>query len=129
MAGLGAFALLSTSLPKDQIEVETEMGLGPGAGWAATPAANAAWGAGWSEGHRDTYRKTLPRPPLVIEQSRPPARGQEIPRDPGGFSVGDRVFHQKFGYGIIQTVEDNKLSIAFEKAGDKKVMDAFVERA
>jgi len=115
-------------LPKDQIEVETELGLGPGAGWAATPAANAAWGTGWSEGYQSGYRKSLPRPPLVIEHSRPPARGQEI-RKAGGFSVGDRVFHQKFGYGIIQVVEDNKLEIAFDKAGDKKVMDAFVERA
>jgi DNA helicase-2/ATP-dependent DNA helicase PcrA len=115
-------------LPKDQIEVETEMGLGPGAGWAATPAANTAWGTGWSEGPRDTYRKSLPRPPLVIEGSRPPQRGQEI-RKIGGFAVGDRVFHQKFGYGTVRTVEDNKLEIAFEKAGDKKVMDAFVERA
>jgi DNA helicase-2/ATP-dependent DNA helicase PcrA len=115
-------------LPKDQIEVETELGLGPGAGWAATPAANAAWGAGWGEGYQSGYRKTLPRPPLVIEHSRPPARGQEI-RKVGGFSVGDRVFHQKFGYGVIQTVEDNKLEIDFEKADVKKVMDAFVERA
>jgi len=111
-------------LPKDQIEVETELGLGPGAGWAATPAANAAWGTTWGEG----YQKSLPRPPLVIEQSRPPARGLEI-RKIGGFSVGDRVFHQKFGYGIVRAVEDNKLEINFEHAGDKKVMDAFVERA
>jgi DNA helicase-2/ATP-dependent DNA helicase PcrA len=115
-------------LPKDQIEVETEYGLGPGAGWAATPAANAAWGTGWSEGPRDTYRKSLPRPPLVIDASRPPPRGQEV-RKVGGFSVGDRVFHQKFGYGIVRVVEDNKLEINFEHAGDKKVMDAFVERA
>ncbi|HEV2188300.1 MAG TPA: 3'-5' exonuclease, partial [Stellaceae bacterium] len=114
-------------LPKDQIEVETELGLGPGAGWAASRAANAAWGSTWAEGYQSPMRKTLPRPSLVIEHSRPPARGQEI-RKIGGFSVGDRVFHQKFGYGIIQVVEDNKLEIAFEKAGDKKVMDAFVER-
>jgi DNA helicase II / ATP-dependent DNA helicase PcrA len=120
-------------LPKDQIEVETEMGLGPGAGWAATPAANAAWGSGWSEGYSGqgyagSLRKSLPRPPLVIEGARPPPRGQEV-RKVGGFAVGDRVFHQKFGYGTIRVVEDNKLEIAFEKAGDKKVMDAFVERA
>jgi DNA helicase-2/ATP-dependent DNA helicase PcrA len=112
-------------LPKDQIEVVTELGLGPGAGWAATPAANAAWGSTWADG---AMTKSLPRPPLVIEQSRPPPRGQEI-RKIGGFSVGDRVFHQKFGYGTIQAVEDNKLEINFEHAGDKKVMDAFVERA
>src|SRR5580698_5112570 len=34
-------------LPKDQVEMETEMGMGPGAGWAASPAANAAWGSTW----------------------------------------------------------------------------------
>jgi DNA helicase-2/ATP-dependent DNA helicase PcrA len=72
--------------------------------------------------------KSLPRPPLVIEHSRAPARGQEV-RKVGGFAAGDRVFHQKFGYGVIQKVEDNKLDINFEHAGDKKVMDAFVERA
>jgi len=115
-------------LPKDQVEVETEMGMGPGAGWAASPAANAAWGTGWAEGVRDTYRKSLPRPPLVIEGVRPPSRGQEVKKI-GGFAVGDRVFHQKFGYGVIRVVEDNKLEIDFEHAGDKKVMDAFVERA
>ncbi len=116
-------------LPKDQVEVETEMGLGPGAGWAATPAANAAWGATWAEGYQSPLRKSLPRPPLVIDGStRPPTRGQEV-KKVGGFAVGDRVFHQKFGYGVIRVVEDNKLEINFEHAGDKKVMDAFVERA
>ena len=57
-----------------------------------------------------------------------PPRGQEVPRV-GGFAVGDRVFHQKFGYGTVRAVEDNKLAIDFEHAGDKKVMDAFVQRA
>jgi DNA helicase-2/ATP-dependent DNA helicase PcrA len=104
------------------------MGMGPGAGWAASPAANAAWGATWNEGYRGGYQKSLPRPPLVIQGSKPPLRGQEV-KKVGGFSVGDRVFHQKVGYGTIRVVEDNKLEIAFEKAGDKKVMDAFVERA
>jgi DNA helicase-2/ATP-dependent DNA helicase PcrA len=50
-------------------------------------------------------------------------------RKVGGFAVGDRVFHQKFGYGSITDVEDNKLAIHFDVAGDKKVMDAYVERA
>ena len=42
---------------------------------------------------------------------------------------GERVFHLKFGYGKVTAVEGNKLSVAFDKAGDKKVIDSFVERA
>jgi DNA helicase-2/ATP-dependent DNA helicase PcrA len=44
------------------------------------------------------------------------------------FSNGDRVFHQKFGYGLVTKVDGNKLTIAFDKAGEKKVVDSFVER-
>jgi len=39
------------------------------------------------------------------------------------------VFHQKFGYGRIQGIEGNKLRVAFDKAGEKKVIDSFVEKA
>ena len=35
-----------------------------------------------------------------LETARVPARGQEV-RKIGGFSAGDRVFHQKFGYGTV----------------------------
>ena len=42
----------------------------------------------------------------------------------GGFSVGNRVFHQKFGYGTVTEVADNRLAVHFDVAGDKKVMDA-----
>jgi DNA helicase-2/ATP-dependent DNA helicase PcrA len=45
-----------------------------------------------------------------------------------GFDVGDRVFHQKFGYGRVTFVEGNKLTVDFEKAGEKRVIDSFVER-
>src|SRR6185312_16319655 len=38
-------------LPAEGIDMESEPGLGPGAGWAASPAANAAWGSTWSEGY------------------------------------------------------------------------------
>jgi DNA helicase-2/ATP-dependent DNA helicase PcrA len=41
---------------------------------------------------------------------------------------GDRVFHLKFGYGQVKAVEGNKLTVAFEKAGEKKVIDSFVEK-
>jgi DNA helicase II / ATP-dependent DNA helicase PcrA len=45
------------------------------------------------------------------------------------FVRGDRVFHQKFGYGRISAVDGNKLTIDFEKAGEKRVLDSFVARA
>jgi len=45
------------------------------------------------------------------------------------YARGDRVFHQKFGYGHVSSVEGNKLSVDFDKAGEKKVIDTFVERA
>jgi DNA helicase II / ATP-dependent DNA helicase PcrA len=40
----------------------------------------------------------------------------------------DRVFHQKFGNGNVTAVDGNKLTIASDKAGEKRVVDSFVER-
>ncbi|MHA1597702.1 MAG: DNA helicase II, partial [Alphaproteobacteria bacterium] len=47
--------------------------------------------------------------------------------DAGDLRIGQRVFHQKFGYGAIRHIDGDKLEIAFEKAGSKKVMAGFVE--
>ena len=44
------------------------------------------------------------------------------------YAVGERVFHLKFGYGAITSIEGNKLSIEFEKAGPKKVLESFVQK-
>jgi len=41
--------------------------------------------------------------------------------------VGARVFHQKFGYGTVKAAEDDRLDIEFDKAGEKRVLDRFVE--
>jgi DNA helicase II / ATP-dependent DNA helicase PcrA len=65
------------------------------------------------------------RAPMVIE-------GELIAKSTGTtseFNLDDRVFHQKFGYGHVVKIDGNKLTIAFEKAGEKKVVDSFVERA
>jgi DNA helicase-2/ATP-dependent DNA helicase PcrA len=65
------------------------------------------------------------RAPLVIE-------GELIAKSTGAtsdFNLEDRVFHLKFGYGHVVKIDGNKLTIAFEKAGEKKVVDSFVERA
>ena len=64
------------------------------------------------------------RAPLTIE-------GELIAKSTGAvsdFSINDRVFHQKFGYGHVARIDGNKLTIAFDKAGEKKVVDSFVER-
>ncbi len=44
------------------------------------------------------------------------------------FGPGDRVFHLKFGNGNVTHVDGNKLTIQFDKAGEKRVVDSFVER-
>jgi DNA helicase-2/ATP-dependent DNA helicase PcrA len=50
--------------------------------------------------------------------------------NPGSaYKRGDRVFHQKFGYGQVTLVDGAKLSVSFDKAGEKKVIDTFVEKA
>jgi ATP-dependent DNA helicase UvrD/PcrA len=51
----------------------------------------------------------------------PVGQGRDVP------DIGTRVFHQKFGYGQVQAIDGNKLDIAFDKAGAKKVMAEFVE--
>ena len=58
-----------------------------------------------------------------ILQSRPARAG------PAPSSAGDRIFHDKFGYGQVEVVDGNKLDIAFEKSGRKKVIDSFVQAA
>ena len=51
---------------------------------------------------------------------------KSVSTEPSAFTVGDRVFHQKFGNGNISAIDGNKLTIDFDKAGQKKVLDGFV---
>jgi DNA helicase II / ATP-dependent DNA helicase PcrA len=46
-----------------------------------------------------------------------------------GYSPGERVFHDKFGYGRITGIDGNKLTVDFDKAGEKRVVASFVTRA
>jgi DNA helicase-2/ATP-dependent DNA helicase PcrA len=65
------------------------------------------------------------RGPMTIE-------GELVAKSTGTtseFALDDRVFHQKFGYGRVVKIDGNKLTIAFDKAGEKKVVDSFVQRA
>ncbi|MGJ4936183.1 ATP-dependent helicase [Bradyrhizobium sp. SZCCHNS3002] len=65
------------------------------------------------------------RGPMTIE-------GELVAKSTGTtseFALDDRVFHQKFGYGHVVKIDGNKLTIAFDKAGEKHVVDSFVQRA
>jgi DNA helicase-2/ATP-dependent DNA helicase PcrA len=103
-------------LPQANIEFVAAPGLDPDGGRGAA----VSWGM---------PQPPAARPPLLVASTAvAPRRGIEL-RKKGGFSVGDRVFSQKFGYGIVTEVDDARLAVHFDLAGDKKVMDAFVERA
>jgi DNA helicase II / ATP-dependent DNA helicase PcrA len=79
-------------------------------------SSRGSFGGGFSRNRRG---------PLTIE-------GELVAKSTGTvseFALDDRVFHQKFGYGRVVKIDGNKLTIAFDKAGEKKVVDSFVERA
>ncbi|HEY0629055.1 MAG TPA: UvrD-helicase domain-containing protein [Sphingomicrobium sp.] len=121
-------------LPKDHIEEETTMTGGeslwraqwsergdPFAHLAAARADRASTrGAGWQR----AQGRFNAAPQRVVE-----ARASAVSLGNKGrddLSVGQRVFHGKFGYGAIVEIEGNKLEIEFEKAGRKRVLDSFV---
>jgi DNA helicase-2/ATP-dependent DNA helicase PcrA len=107
----------------DDVDGADDMG-GRGASTSSPPplrgrdreGGSSRKGAGASSGAR--------RNPLTIE-------GELVAKSTGATSsyrVGDRVFHLKFGNGNVVAVDGNKLTIRFDKAGEKRVVDSFVER-
>jgi DNA helicase-2/ATP-dependent DNA helicase PcrA len=94
----------------------------PGAGFASGYATPGWQRAKQQWGREDRRRSAGPmtiEAELVASSS---ARG-------AGYAAGERVFHQKFGYGRIAEVDGNKLTVDFDKAGRKRVVDGFVARA
>jgi DNA helicase-2/ATP-dependent DNA helicase PcrA len=90
-----------------------------------TPFSNTYDTPGWQRAQRAYARGDAMRSaPHIIE-------GQLVARETEGQNIerGARVFHQKFGYGRVTHVDGNKLTIDFDKAGEKRVLDSFVERA
>ena len=64
------------------------------------------------------------RGPLVIE-------GTLVATSTGAasaFRTGERVFHIKFGYGEVTGIDGNKLTVQFDKAGEKRVLETFVDK-
>ena len=113
-------------LPEEHVEVLTPPGLyGGGFGAAASSVeARATAADGYnSPGWKRMQARSSERP---ISQPKE-ARNQIIDLDAvSAFSLGERVFHQKFGYGAVVGIEGDKLEINFEKAGSKKVVARFV---
>ncbi len=94
------------------------VGPGGGSGGRGSPGGGAPWQGG--AGAQGRGRSG----PMTIE-------GELVTKSTGvasAYKVGDRVFHQKFGNGNVVQVEGNKLTIAFDRAGEKKIVDSFVAR-
>ncbi|MDU8926304.1 UvrD-helicase domain-containing protein [Alisedimentitalea sp. MJ-SS2] len=119
-------------LPEQHVEVLTPPGLYGGGYGAANPVggglearvaeANVYNSPGWKR----MQDRIKDRPVSQPKES----RNQVIDLDAVSSHVmGERVFHQKFGYGEIIGIEGDKLEIAFDKAGTKKVISKFVSGA
>ena len=121
-------------LPTEAIEVLTPPGLYGGRLGGIDDTSGAMRGSDLTEKavNADVYNS----PGWKRMQARTTQRGLSQPRDARNmvidaqavseFGLGERVFHQKFGYGAVVDVEGDKLTVAFEKAGTKKVVASFV---
>jgi len=124
-------------LPPAHVEAASETGYyggGPGMQqhgslWDETPSFGSGYDSpGWRRAQAKDYRGGHPGRQAVIE-----GEGRLIAVSGtdhvSAYGRGDRVFHQKFGYGTVKAVEGNKLTVTFDKAGEKKVIDSFLEKA
>jgi DNA helicase-2/ATP-dependent DNA helicase PcrA len=100
-------------LPKAHLEREENEIFRPSERYVGQPSG---WGR---QPPRDNYRS---RGDTLIDLRAEPVAQTGTGRYPSGA----RIFHQKFGYGKVLHSEGDKLEIAFEKAGVKKVMAGFV---
>jgi DNA helicase-2/ATP-dependent DNA helicase PcrA len=116
-------------IPPETVDVLTAPGLYGGA--QAAPESDL----GERVRNADVYNS----PGWKRLQARSEQRGMSQPREAknmvidlnavSSFTTGERVFHQKFGYGIVVGIEGDKLEIDFEKAGSKKVVSKFITAA
>ncbi|WP_136634879.1 ATP-dependent helicase [Pseudooceanicola onchidii] len=119
-------------LPPEHVEVLTPPGLyGGGFGAAAgqpqvesqidkrVSEANVYNSPGWKRMQARANQRPVSQPRETRAQV---IDAQAI----SAYTIGDRVFHQKFGYGAVTGIEGDKLDIDFEKAGPKKVVAKFV---
>lgn len=124
-------------LPERHVEILTPPGL---YGHQASSVGDMMDALGGSDLHEAAAKANVYNSPGWRRlQERQSSRGNSQPRESknmvidaqavSSFTVGERVFHQKFGYGEIMAVEGDKLDVAFDKAGDKKVIGKFLVSA
>ena len=125
-------------LPIAHVEAASDTGYyggGPGmqqhgSRWDESPSFGSGYSSpGWRRAQDRGYHGSHPGRQQTIEGEGRLVAVSDPSASSSAFVRGDRVFHQKFGYGQVRTIEGNKLTVAFEKAGDKKVIDSFVEKA
>ena len=130
-------------LPPEHVEVLTPPGLyggGYGAAGMAASASPAIAGMAGSDLHEKAHKADVYNSPGWRRlQSRSQQRGMGVPAEArnmtidmdavSAFTEGERVFHQKFGYGEIVGIEGDKLIIVFDKAGSKHVVARFIVSA
>ena len=94
-------------------------------GWQRAKARQSSGGGGFGE----RPQKAWTPPPAQNARGPRLIEGELIAKSTvvSGFSTGARVFHIKFGYGQIASVDGNKLTVDFDKAGRKMVLDSFVQ--
>jgi DNA helicase-2/ATP-dependent DNA helicase PcrA len=108
-------------LPADDIETTNETGLQSG--------RSSHWD---SSGFQGSNRTPPPKPSSPFGGSRSVSASvdRKVQTESGDILArGDRIFHEKFGYGKIIHIDGHKLDIAFEKSSKKRVMDSFVKKA
>jgi DNA helicase-2/ATP-dependent DNA helicase PcrA len=118
-------------LPGDHVEVLTAPGL-YGGGFGA--AASVGFGSSLEErvSKADVYNSPGWRRLQENSNVRPMRQPQEARHvvidmeATSPYVIGDRVFHQKFGYGEIMGIEGDKLDVEFDHAGSKKVVARWV---
>jgi DNA helicase-2/ATP-dependent DNA helicase PcrA len=130
-------------LPEKHVDVLTPPGLYGGGFGAAGMAASAnpavQEGIGSDLHQKAADANVYNSPGWWRLQSRSQQRGVAQPAEArnmtinmmavSAFTVTDRVFHQKFGYGEVMGIEGDKLVIEFDKAGSKHVVARFVVSA
>ncbi|GAA0546803.1 DNA helicase-2/ATP-dependent DNA helicase PcrA [Rhizomicrobium palustre] len=118
-----------SELPEEHVETAVDEGFyGGNAGFRDNLSGFASTydSPGWKRAQANKAQGyTRAKPPLIEAQA-----WSVSTSDPTAslYQRGDRVFHQKFGYGRVKAVEGNKLTVDFDKAGEKKVIDQFVSR-